>query len=155
MSTTKATFARRWRGASSAWSQCSKGSICLIATSTIGAFGTHLLDSSVKIDSCGAQKNMSLYGDLFNRSGKAMQIEECHQGQNITDGGDPDQMWPGWCPYNMYAWPPDAYAHFLLARADTEPWLTHAVTVIERHTARAAFERAEISSTFGTESCPI
>jgi hypothetical protein len=56
----------------------------------------------VKIDSCGAQKNMSLYGELFNQSGKAMLIENCHQGQNITDGGNPGQMGAGWCPYNLF-----------------------------------------------------
>ena len=57
---------------------------------------------AVKIDSCGAQKNMTLYGHLFNRSGTPIQIENCHQGQNITDGGDPGQMGPGWCPYNFF-----------------------------------------------------
>ena len=57
---------------------------------------------SVKIDSCGAQKNMTLYYELFNATGKPIQIEECHQGQNITDGGNPGQMSPGWCPYNFF-----------------------------------------------------
>lgn len=56
----------------------------------------------VKIDSCGAQKNMTLYGALINASGKALVVENCHQGRNITDGGDPDQMGPGWCPYNLF-----------------------------------------------------
>ena len=56
----------------------------------------------VKIDSCGAQKNMSLYYELFNESSRSMAIENCHQGQNITDGGDPGQMGPGWCPYNTF-----------------------------------------------------
>eukprot|EP00937_MAST-01D_sp_MAST-1D-sp2_P006070 g6070.t1 len=57
---------------------------------------------SVKIDSCGAQKNMTLYGELFNQSGVAIQVEECHQGQNFTDGGNPGQMGPGWCPFNTF-----------------------------------------------------
>ena len=56
----------------------------------------------VKIDSCGAQKNMTLYYELFNQSGVPITIENCHQGQNITDGGDPGQMGPGWCPYNLF-----------------------------------------------------
>ena len=43
---------------------------------------------AVKIDSCGAQKNMTLYYSLFNASGTAIEIENCHQGQNITDGGE-------------------------------------------------------------------
>lgn len=56
----------------------------------------------VKIDSCGAQKNMSLYYSLFNQTGKAIEVENCHQGQNITDGGNPGQMGEGWCPYNFF-----------------------------------------------------
>ena len=56
----------------------------------------------VKIDSCGADKNMTRYGELFNQSGRALLIENCHQGQNITDGGNPDQMFPGWCPYTSF-----------------------------------------------------
>jgi hypothetical protein len=46
---------------------------------------------AVKIDSCGAQKNMTLYGELFNASGTAIEIENCHQGRNLTDGGNPGQ----------------------------------------------------------------
>ena len=52
--------------------------------------------------SCGAQKNMSLYYELFNQSGRPLAIENCHQGLNFTDGGNPDQMGPGWCPYNWF-----------------------------------------------------
>ena len=33
----------------------------------------------VKIDSCGAQKNMTLYAELFNATGKPIMIENCHQ----------------------------------------------------------------------------
>ena len=51
---------------------------------------------------CGAQKNMTLYAALFNATGKALLIENCHQGQNFTDGGDPGQMGEGWCPYNSF-----------------------------------------------------
>jgi len=57
---------------------------------------------SVKIDSCGAQKNMTLYYELFNASGIPLVIENCHQGQNITDGGNPGQMGKDWCPYNLF-----------------------------------------------------
>ena len=57
---------------------------------------THSLGfDGVKIDSCGAQRNMTLYAQLFNRTGRPILIENCHQGQNFTDGGDPDQMGPG------------------------------------------------------------
>ena len=61
---------------------------------SLGALGF----DGVKIDSCGAQKNMTLYASLFNETGKPIVIENCHQGQNFTDGGDPGQMGPGWCP---------------------------------------------------------
>ena len=56
----------------------------------------------VKIDSCGAQLNMTRYAELFNQTGRSILIENCHQGQNFTDGGDPDQMGVGWCPYNLF-----------------------------------------------------
>ena len=45
---------------------------------------------------------MSLYYELFNQSGRPLAIENCHQGRNITDGGNPEQMGPGWCPYNWF-----------------------------------------------------
>ena len=35
----------------------------------------------VKIDSCGVQRNMTLYAELFNRTGRPILIENCHQGQ--------------------------------------------------------------------------
>eukprot|EP01051_Picozoa_sp_SAG22_P001574 SAG22_NODE_63_length_23302_cov_17.506551_6_plen_205_part_00 len=56
----------------------------------------------VKIDSCGAQKNMTLYAELFNATGKPIVIENCHQGQSFPDGGDPGEMGEGWCPYNFF-----------------------------------------------------
>jgi len=57
---------------------------------------------AVKIDSCGAQRNMTLYNMLINATGKALEVENCHQGHNFTDGGNPGQMGPGWCPYNLF-----------------------------------------------------
>ena len=39
---------------------------------------------AAKVDSCGAQKNMTKYYELFNASGVAIELENCHQGQNIT-----------------------------------------------------------------------
>jgi len=50
---------------------------------------------SVKLDSCGAQKNLSLYYDLFNATGKKTLIENCHQ------GGDPPRS-DGYCPYHTF-----------------------------------------------------
>ena len=64
---------------------------------------THRLGfDGVKIDGCGAQLNMTLYAELFNKTGSPIMTENCHQGQNFTDGGDPGQMGPGWCPYNFF-----------------------------------------------------
>jgi len=57
---------------------------------------------AVKIDSCGQQRNMTRYGALFNATGVPIEIENCHQGQNFTDGGNPDQMGHDWCPYNFF-----------------------------------------------------
>ena len=42
------------------------------------------------------------YYELFNASGIPLVIENCHQGQNITDGGNPGQMGKDWCPYNLF-----------------------------------------------------
>ena len=43
---------------------------------------THALGfDGVKIDSCGAQKNMTLYASLFNKTGKPIVLENCPQGQ--------------------------------------------------------------------------
>ena len=50
---------------------------------------------SVKLDSCGAQKNLSLYYELFNATGRKTLIENCHQ------GGDPPRS-DGFCPYHLF-----------------------------------------------------
>lgn len=36
--------------------------------------------AGLKIDSCGAQKNMSEYAPLFNKTGKRVLLENCHEG---------------------------------------------------------------------------
>jgi hypothetical protein len=56
-------------------------------------FASHF--DSVKLDSCGAQKNLSLYYDLFNATGKPTMVENCHQ------GGDPPRN-DGYCPYHLF-----------------------------------------------------
>ena len=57
----------------------------------------------VKMDSCGVLTNMTLYGALFNASGKAMAIEQCNQGKsNKPDEGTAGQMGPHWCPFNTF-----------------------------------------------------
>ena len=67
------------------------------------AAAVRLKFDSVKMDSCGSQRNMTLYGELFNRSGVPMAIENCHQGRNDgPDQGNPGQMGPDWCPYTSF-----------------------------------------------------
>lgn len=41
------------------------------------AFTHRLGFDGVKIDSCGAQRNMTLYAQLFNSTGRAILIENC------------------------------------------------------------------------------
>jgi alpha-galactosidase len=35
---------------------------------------------SIKLDGCGVEKNVSLYASLFNKTGKPIMIENCHNG---------------------------------------------------------------------------
>jgi alpha-galactosidase len=55
---------------------------------------------SLKIDSCGNQRNMSHYAQLFNRSGTAVMLENCHNGDPyhpIRVAGDRVD-----CPMNFF-----------------------------------------------------
>jgi hypothetical protein len=36
---------------------------------------------STKLDGCGREKNINLFSDLFNLTGKAYMIENCHNGE--------------------------------------------------------------------------
>ena len=53
-----------------------------------------------KIDNCGSSHNVTLYAELFNKTGKAIRIEDCH-----TSPTHPDIKPDGSivCPMNMYA----------------------------------------------------
>merc|ERR1719273_98159 len=55
----------------------------------------------VKLDGCGAQRNMTLYAALMNATGKAYLIENCHWGRcnNNDDSSCPTL---DWCPFNWY-----------------------------------------------------
>eukprot|EP01047_Picozoa_sp_COSAG01_P052521 COSAG01_NODE_5530_length_4203_cov_9.168860_4_plen_276_part_00 len=56
--------------------------------------------SSVKIDSCGIQRNMTHYAQLFNLSGKAVMLEDCHNGNPynpVREAGDRVR-----CPMNFF-----------------------------------------------------
>jgi len=55
---------------------------------------------SLKIDSCGIQRNMTHYARLFNVSGAAVQLEDCHNGNPrvpLRVGGDRIE-----CPMNLF-----------------------------------------------------
>ena len=54
----------------------------------------------MKIDSCGIQRNMSHFAYLFNLSGKAVMLEDCHNGNPyhpIRKAGDRVD-----CPMNFF-----------------------------------------------------
>lgn len=56
--------------------------------------------SSIKLDSCGIQRNMTHYAHLFNLSGKAVMLENCHNGnprEPIREAGDRVE-----CPMNFF-----------------------------------------------------
>jgi len=50
-----------------------------------------------KLDGCGEFRNLSYFAELFNKTGKAIMIENCHWG---SDG--PGTQGPGWCPFNFF-----------------------------------------------------
>lgn len=55
---------------------------------------------SIKLDSCGIQRNMTHYAHLFNLSGKAVMLENCHNGNPrvpIREIGDRVD-----CPMNLF-----------------------------------------------------
>ena len=53
----------------------------------------------VKIDGCGAQRNMTLYAQLMQESGKSYTIENCHWGR-CTPSDDSSCPTHDWCPFN-------------------------------------------------------
>lgn len=55
----------------------------------------------VKLDGCGAQRNMTLYAALMNATGKRYLIENCHWG-DCTDSDDSSCPTLEWCPFNWY-----------------------------------------------------
>eukprot|EP00039_Didymoeca_costata_P010421 m.140153 g.140153 ORF g.140153 m.140153 type:complete len:560 (+) comp14820_c0_seq2:34-1713(+) len=56
---------------------------------------------AVKLDGCGRQRNLTLYAELMQQSGKNYSIENCHWG--ACDSSD-DSSCPTleWCPFNWY-----------------------------------------------------
>ena len=56
---------------------------------------------AVKLDGCGAQKNMTLYAELMAATGQSYAIENCHWGR-CTDSDDSSCPSVDWCPFNWY-----------------------------------------------------
>ena len=49
---------------------------------------------SIKLDGCGAQRDLDKYAALFNATGKAILIENCHWGGTVPNAT--------WCPWNYF-----------------------------------------------------
>ena len=57
----------------------------------------------MKIDNCGSSHNVTFYSELFNKSGKAIRIEDCHTAPahpQAGPSGTSDEDFK--CPMNMY-----------------------------------------------------
>jgi len=59
---------------------------------------------AVKLDGCGAQRDLTKFADLMNKSGKPIEIENCHWGGTIPNAT--------WCPWNFYRSSGDVRANF-------------------------------------------
>jgi hypothetical protein len=71
----------------------------------------HALDfDGVKLDGCGAQRNMTLYASLMKATGKSYLIENCHWGKCSADDGSscPTKDWYAHCLAGVPAAPPCA-----------------------------------------------
>eukprot|EP01116_Phalansterium_solitarium_P025514 TRINITY_DN97_c0_g1_i1.p1 TRINITY_DN97_c0_g1~~TRINITY_DN97_c0_g1_i1.p1 ORF type:complete len:472 (-),score=162.89 TRINITY_DN97_c0_g1_i1:242-1501(-) len=49
---------------------------------------------SIKLDGCGEERDLDLYAALFNATGKAILIENCHWGGTVPNAT--------WCPWNYF-----------------------------------------------------
>lgn len=52
---------------------------------------------SIKLDGCGVEKNVTMFAELFNRSGKAIMIENCHNGNPTYPTTPPKES-----PFNFF-----------------------------------------------------
>ena len=59
---------------------------------------------SIKLDGCGAQRDLDLYASLFNATGKAILIENCHWGGTVPNAT--------WCPWNYFRTSGDVRANY-------------------------------------------
>ncbi|GAB5362541.1 hypothetical protein AAMO2058_000806200 [Amorphochlora amoebiformis] len=59
---------------------------------------------SVKLDACGDQYDLDVWADLFNQTGEAVMIENCHWGDTKPT--------KEWCPFNIYRTSVDVRAQY-------------------------------------------
>ena len=59
---------------------------------------------SIKLDGCGTQRDLTLYARLFNQTGKAILIENCHWGGTVPNAT--------WCPWNYFRTSGDVRAKY-------------------------------------------
>jgi alpha-galactosidase len=64
---------------------------------------------AVKLDGCGKQRDLQLWSDLINATGKAMTIENCHWGLTVPHVQDDGNVW---CPWNFYRTSQDVRARY-------------------------------------------
>eukprot|EP00456_Euglypha_rotunda_P047149 TRINITY_DN37590_c0_g1_i2.p1 TRINITY_DN37590_c0_g1~~TRINITY_DN37590_c0_g1_i2.p1 ORF type:complete len:269 (-),score=49.48 TRINITY_DN37590_c0_g1_i2:11-739(-) len=72
----------------------------------------------VKLDGCGGEKNVSLWAQLLNDTGRPVLIENCHNG--------PNEPTPGWCPFNYFRTSDDirpTYASVANNLQSVRPWV--------------------------------
>ena len=70
----------------------------------------------VKLDNCGAQKDLELWADLINATDHAVTIENCHWGHTVPHiafpNQEPDHDNGVWCPWNFYRTSKDVRARY-------------------------------------------
>jgi hypothetical protein len=59
---------------------------------------------SVKLDGCGAQRDLDLWANLMNESGRSIMIENCHWGGTVPNAT--------WCPWNFFRTSGDVRASY-------------------------------------------
>ena len=96
---------------------------------SLAAFGF----DDVKIDGCGAQRNMTLYAELMRETGKTFTIENCHWGR-CTDSDDSSCPTLDWCPFNSYRTSGDI-------NAGSESWFQNLQTTIQFQDYEAPLSR--------------
>lgn len=59
---------------------------------------------AVKLDGCGTQRDLDLWSELINKTGRPIMIENCHWGGTVPT--------EGWCPWNFFRTSGDVRASY-------------------------------------------